>query len=164
MKPLYELAAEYLDTLETLENMDLDDQCIKDTLESMSGDLEKKCENICYVIQNKRATAAAIREAAARMIERADREDKQADSLLAYTKRAFESAGIQKLECPYFKMQIKKNPPRLVIDDASKIPSAYWYQPPMPPKQIDKSMLKAHIKVASVLGAHLEQDTRLEVK
>jgi len=64
-----------------------------------------------------------------------------------------------------FSAKIKKNPPKLIIDDAGKIPSELYIYPVAPEPYPDNAAIKEKLKLGEVIeGAHLQQDDRLEIK
>ena len=60
MAALYEIATLYRKAAVELENLDLDDQVISDTLEGLGGDLEQKAVNVAFVVKNLEVTVGAI--------------------------------------------------------------------------------------------------------
>ncbi len=60
---LYQIADQYLQDMQMLQERDLDDQTFADTLESLSGDLEVKATNVAMFIRNLEASADAIKAA-----------------------------------------------------------------------------------------------------
>ncbi len=64
-----------------------------------------------------------------------------------------------------FSAKIKKNPPKLVIDDAGKIPSDLYKYPEAPPPTPDNALIKAKLQAGEFVdGAHIEQGERVEIK
>lgn len=164
MQPLYQLAAEYRALADRLHDLDLPDDVIADTLEAEAGDIEVKATNIAKVFRNLEAIAAQIKEAEAAMAARRKAIEKRAASLKQYLHDNMEKAGIQKIECPWFVVSIKKNPAAVVIDDESSIPADYLREIPAT-FQPDKSLIKQAIADGfEVPGCHLAQGTRLEIK
>jgi hypothetical protein len=162
---LYALASEYEVIAEKLMESDLDEQTIKDTLESVSGDLETKAVNVAMFIRNLESGAEQIKLAKKAMDEREKKLQSKADSIKQYLFDNMKRVGITKIDSPYFSLSIKKNPPKLIIDNADNIPEQYMITPPPPPKQIDNAAIKEALKNgADVDGAHLEQGERLEIK
>ena len=53
---LYTIADQYLQDLQKLQDMDLDEQTFADTLESLSGDLEVKATNVAMFVRNLEAS------------------------------------------------------------------------------------------------------------
>lgn len=65
---LYELSDEYRDALAVLNEMDLDEQTIADTLEGLQGAIEVKAQNVAMFTRNLEATAEAIKDAERRWL------------------------------------------------------------------------------------------------
>ena len=161
---LFELKSEYQQAANKLQDMDLDEQTLADTLESLSGDLEAKATNTVMVSRNMRATAAAIKEAEASMSARRKAIEARADYL---DKRVFDTmieTGIQKIECPYFKLSIQDNPPSVDVFDALQVPADYMREVPatfLPDKTLIKKAIQDGFEVP---GAKLTHGKRLVCK
>ena len=165
MTALYELAAEYRADAEKLADMDLDEQTLADTLEGLSGELEVKAQNVIMFTRNLEATAAAIKEAEAQMAARRKALENRAEGLRRYVLENMQFAGIQKIECPLFKLSIRDNPAAVDIYEPGLIPAQYMKQPEPPPPAPDKTAIKAAITAGTeVPGARLTKGTRLEIK
>lgn len=164
MTALFQLAAEYRAIADKLNDSELDEATIADTLESMSGDLQEKSVNIAKFFRNLESDAEQIEQAAKQMMDRAKALRKKADSLKHYLHSNMEKAGIQKIECPWFVLSIKLNPASVKIDDESLIPDYYMRE--IPAKfEPDKKLIKSAIDEGYVVpGCHIERGTRLEVK
>jgi len=165
---LYELTAQYraLDALESSD--DLPPEVIRDTLEGLTGQLQEKATNVALFIRNLESTADAIDEAAETMRLRGTRLRKRAQSLQEYLLFHMQAAGITKVESPWFTLNVRANPPTVVIDSENLIPARYMRTPPPapPPKPApDKKAIADAIKAGEeVPGAHSEQFQRLEIK
>ena len=165
MTALYELAAEYRADAEKLADMDLDEQTLADTLEGLSGELEVKAQNVIMFTRNLEATAAAIKEAEAQMAARRKALENRAAGLRRYVLENMQFAGIQKIECPLFKLSIRDNPAAVDIYEPGLIPVQFMKQPEPPPPAPDKTAIKAAITAGTeVPGARLTKGTRLEIK
>lgn len=163
---LYEIAETYRSAMEKLGDMDLDEQTIRDTLEGIEGDLQVKGQNVAAFCLHLESMANAIAEAEKKMAHRRKVISNRADNIRAYIKSCMETAGIQEIECPYFKMKIKKNPPKVVIDDEAGIPSEFMNTPPPPPPVPDKKAIAEFLKQQpdeKTEWAHREQGTRLDI-
>lgn len=161
---LYNLSAEYQAIANKLMEMDLDEVTIKDTLESVSGELETKAVNVAMFIRNLESSAEQIKLAEKAMAERRKALENKAESIKNYLFENMKACNITKIESPYFALTIKKNPHKLVIDDAGQIPSELYIYPevvPYPDNSKIKELLKAGQEVS---GARLQQDERLEIK
>ena len=165
MTSLYDIAAEYRQTADKLADLDLDEQTIADTLEGMSGALEVKAQNVVMFARNLEATATAIKEAETAMAARRKAIENRAAGLRRYALSAMQVAGVQSIECPYFKLSVRKNPPAVEVFDAAQIPAQFMRTPEPPPPAPDKKAITEAIKAGQeVPGARLVSGERLEVR
>lgn len=161
---LYKLADQYAQAVERLSDDDLPPEAIADTLEALQGDLHAKTTNVAMFAQNLDSLANQIREAEKAMSHRRKVLENKAASIRQYIKENMERADISKIECPYFKLSIKKNPPSVEIYDEAAIPEVYKKQPEPPPLVPDKKMIAEVIKGGGTVdGARLIQNTRLDI-
>lgn len=162
---LYVVAAEYRAAADQLADLDLPENVVRDTLESISGDLEAKAINVAQFIRNLEASAEQIKAAEKSMADRRKAMEKRADDVRQYLLDNMLMAGISKIECPYFRMAIRENPPAVVINEPGLIPAAYMTDPAPPPPAPDKKLIKKAIDDGfDVPGAHLARGKRLEIK
>ena len=165
MTSLYDIAAEYRQTADKLADLDLDEQTIADTLDGMSGALEVKAQNVVMFARNLEATATAIKEAETAMASRRKAIEHRAAGLRRYALSAMQVAGVQSIECPYFKLAVRKNPPAVEVFDAAQIPAQFMRTPEPPPPAPDKKAITEAIKAGQeVPGARLVSGERLEVR
>ena len=165
MTALYELAQEYRAAAEKLADMDIDEQTLADTLEGMGGELEMKAQNVILFTRNLESTACAIKEAEGQMAARRKALENRAAGLRRYVLENMQFAGIQKIECPWFKLSIRDNPAAVDIYEPGLIPAEFMKQPEPPPPAPDKTAIKAAINAGTeVPGARLTKGTRLEIK
>lgn len=169
MTALYQLTNQYLALAEKLADGDFDATTIADTIEAsgITDELAVKAQGIEFVARGAEAHNATIDAEIARLANLKLSRQKVADGLRAYLKDNMERAGIEKIECPLFKLSIKKNPPAVEIIDPLSLPAEYWRTPePKPPVPApDKTAIKAALQAGvDVMGAKLVQGTRLDVK
>lgn len=162
---LYELAHEYRAVAEQLADLDLPPDVVADTLEGLTGDLETKAQNVAMFIRSLEATAAQIKDAEAAMTARRKAIESRADNVRNYLLANMQACGIQKIECPWFKIAVRQNPAAVVITDAGAIPVNLYIYPEAPAPYPDKKGIKAAIEAGQdVPGARLVRGTRLEIK
>ncbi len=165
MTALYELAHTYRDAADKLADLDLDAQTIEDTLESLSGDLEVKATNTAMLIRNIEASAIAIKAAEEQMAARRKALENRAARIKDYVLANMMVAGIQKIECPYFKLAVRDNPAAVEVFEPGLIPANFMRQPEPPPPSVDKTAIKEALKAGQdVPGAKLTVGKRLEIK
>lgn len=163
--PLYEIVAQYRELTALEDSADLPPEVIRDTLDALTGTLQDKAIAVGQFIGNLEASAVAIEEQAKRMQERAYRIRKRAESVRAYLEFNMQNAGISKIECEWFTLRLKLNPPRVCVTEPALIPGDYMRAPVPQPLEIDKKkILEAHKRGVPVPGTYIEQAERLEIK
>ena len=164
MLTLYVLAEEYRLASEKLSNLDLDEQTITDTLDGLSFELETKAQNTVMHARNLQATATAIKDAEEQMAKRRKAIENRAKHLLDYVQGCMETAEVQKIECPYFRLAIQAKPPSVDVYEPDLIPVQYMTQPEPPAPAPDKRAIAEAIKSGEeVPGARLVHGTRLAI-
>lgn len=162
---LYQLADEYLVALRKLEELDLDEQTVADTLEGLSGELEVKATNVAMFCRNLEASAEAIKNAEQQMAARRKAIENRAARIRQYLKDNMERTGIQKIEGPHFALAIRKNPPAVHVEALELVPMEFFNPPLPPPPVMDKKRIAEALKAGKdVPGCRLEQGTRLDIK
>lgn len=165
MTQLFVLTNEYKSAEKALNDMDLDEQTISDTLAGMAGEITEKSTNVAMFIRNLESVAESIKAAESAMAERRKAIEKRAESIKYYLKSNMEAVGISKIECPHFVLSIKNNAGAVIIDDESKIPAEYLRTPEPPKPAPDKRAIKAAIESGVIVdGCRFEKSTRLEIK
>jgi hypothetical protein len=163
--PLFELV-NYRHELDALaDSGEVPAEQIAETLDALDGDIRDKAVAVAALSRNLDATAEAVRQAAKAMLERADRIERRAESIKSYLLFNMQAAEISRVECDWFTLTVRKNPPAVVIDDESQIPAQYIVQPPPPAARPDKAAISRALKAGEdVPGAHLTYSDRLEIK
>ena len=162
---LYAIADNFLADIRKMEEADLDDQTFADTLEAISGDLEEKAKAVAMFARNLEASAEAIKQAEKQMADRRNALENKADKVRQYLLDNMLKTGISKIECPYFSLSIRKNPPAVEIIQQDMIPIEYYDIPPMPAPQLNKNRLKDDLKNGVIVdGAKLTQGHSLQIK
>lgn len=161
---LYEIAVQYREDAHRLADLDLPADVVTDTLDSMSGELEVKAKNVVMFARDLQATAAAIKDAEEQMAKRRKAIESRARHLLEYVHGCMETAEVQKIECPHFRLAIQAKPPGVDVYEPGLLPREYMRQPEPPPPEPDKKAIAAAIKAGTeVPGARLVHGTRLAI-
>ena len=160
---LYELTAEFKAVADKLEQLELDEQTIQDTLEGYSADFDNKVISISSFIRNLEVSADAIKQAEAEMYARRKAIETKIEHLKSYVLTNMKAIGKDKVECALFKVSVRNNAPSVQIDDDSKISTDYLVT------KIDYSFDKKAIKKAIesglvVEGASLVRSNSLSIK
>lgn len=164
MTSLYEISLAYRADVARLADIDLPAEVVTDTLDAMAGELEVKAQNVVMYARNLQATATAIKEAEEQMARRRKAIENRAKHLLDYVHGCMETAEVQKIECPYFRLAIQAKPPSVDVYEPGLIPAEYMRAPEAPPPAPDKTAIARAIKEGhEVPGARLVHGTRLAI-
>lgn len=162
---LYELATEFRETADRLADMELDEQTLHDTLESIAFPVEQKAVQVAAFVRNLEATAEQIKAAEKAMAERRKAIENRAANVRQYLMDNMRACGFTKIEHPNFVIAVKQNPESVVIEDERQIPMDYMRQPETPPPVPDKALIKQAIKDGfEVPGAKLTRTLRIDIK
>ena len=158
---LYEIKENYLKLL----NMDLDDQTLQDTLESLDADLEEKADNIACLIKSLEAEKEAIKNEVDGLMLRMTQKQVKADKLKQYLFDTFKALNKEKIETSRNVLQVKKNPPSVVLDE-DFLNWASQNKPELTRIKVeaDKTAIKEILKNEELPFARLEVKERLVIK
>lgn len=163
---LYALADEYLQAIERLPEMGLDEQTVADTLEGLTGNVIVKGQNVAAYILNVEAEADKIRRAAEKLVKRAGTLDARMQHLRNYLYANMERTGIHEIKAldGTFTAKIKKNPPAVEVTDPEALPAIYLRTIPEKTEP-DKAAIKTALQGGELVpGASLIHRTHLEIK
>jgi hypothetical protein len=164
MTALYLLADEFRAAADKLADLDLPPEAVADTLESLSGELEVKAQNVAFMVRSLEASATACKEWAKAASERAKSIESRAESLRDYLSRCMQSCGIERIEGPGVTLSFRKSS-AVIVDEPGLIPALFVRQPPAPPPAPDKAAIADALKAGQeVPGAHLEIRKNLQIK
>lgn len=155
---LYELSLAFQD----VQNMDLDPDVMKDTLDSIEDAIENKAENIAKLIQNLNADVASFKAEEERLKGKRQTAERKIEWLKSYLENNMRLTGKTKFKSGMFNFAIQKNPASVNITDERIIPEDFLI--PQLPK-IDKTAVKELLKNGvEILGAELKQTESLRIR
>ena len=159
---MYELTADYLAVLAMATDGETPPDAVADTLEAIGGEIELKAENSAVIMQELNAEAAKIDAEINRLTARKNALKTNVEAIKQRVYNAMKAVDKPKFKTTLFSFKIAKNPVKLVIDDAEKIPKKYLI--PQPAK-VDNAALKEELKAGKKCKyAHLEQTESLRIK
>lgn len=162
MTSLYVITSDYVEAARKLADLELDEQTVADTLESLSGELEVKAQNVAFFIRNLEVTAEAIKAFEVAQRERRQAIERRAERMRSYLQGCMEATGIQRIEGPGVVLSFRKSS-AVVIDEPGLIPTEFMRQPEPPPP--DKKAIAEAIKAGKdVPGAHIESRQHLQIR
>ena len=155
---LYELSLAF----QEVQNMDLDPEVMKDTLDSIEDAIENKAENIAKLIRNLESDVSAYKEEEDRLKTKRQVTENKVKWLKTYLEDNMKLTGKTKFKSGMFNFSIQKNPASVNITDERIIPDEFLIQ--QPPK-VDKTSLKEALKSGiEVPGAELKQTEGLRIR
>lgn len=156
---LYEIDRRIDDFLSYAEDIELSEDEIKDTLDSLMMDRAEKIDNIACFYKNLAAEAEAIKLEEVKLRDRRQAIDNKADRVKAYLDRAL--AG-NRFESARVKVTYRKSE-QVVVEDLEKLGKQFLrIKQTVEP---DKGLIKEVIKTgAEVEGARLEVKNNISVK
>ena len=155
---LYELSQNYL----AVQDMDLEPETLKDTLDSIEEAIEVKAENIAKWIRNLEADKKAFEEEEKRFKDKKQAADNRIKSLKLYLEDNMRLTGKTKFKAGFFSFAIQNNPPSVEVFDEALLPERFLIE--QPPK-IDRAGIKELLKAGEeVPGAELKQTEGLRIR
>ncbi len=164
---LWQLTDQYLQALQVLTaDDDIPPEVVRDTLDALAGDLTTKATNVAAYAKHLEGNAELIAAEIGRLKAMQQRVERHAQQLRDYLLGNMQRAGISKIEAtqsPFFRLSIKRNPPRVVVDYEDMIPGEFLRTKVV--TEVARDEIKRAIQAGQdVPGAHLEQIERLEIK
>lgn len=128
---LFELTGQFMQLWDMIDDQEIDDDVILDTLEGIDGEIEIKADGYAKVLAQIDATAAAIKTQEARLQTRRKTLENRAAYIKKNLQNAMELTGKTKFKTDLFSFNIAKNGGKapLVINeeykDAGKLPERF---------------------------------------
>lgn len=95
---LYEVTNDYLALMQAVEDGDIPEEAIADTLEAIKGEIEVKADNIACLLKNIEADVLAIKAEEKRLAERRRAKERSHERIKAYLSETLQKLGINKVE------------------------------------------------------------------
>lgn len=130
---LYELTEEFLQVLNMLEDEDVDEQIIQDTLESIESEIEDKADGYAKIIKTLEADVDGIQKENDRLTARKKTYENRIKWLKQNLEMCMRTTGKKKFTTDLFSFNIQKNggKRKLTIDvDVENIPEEYRIKQP----------------------------------
>ena len=157
---IYDVNKAFQSLVDMLENGDLSQDDFASALAELEQSKVEKCGNaICYLnmlkhgIEDMKAEEKRINTMRKALESRA----KNLENAFAYV---LKNMGDKEVITKYGVMKVRKNPPSVVVDDVTQIPTQYQKQ--KIEVTLDKTAIKKAIQSGEkVDGAHIEQNEKL---
>jgi hypothetical protein len=125
MSSLYELKDEYLQLLNMLEDPEIEDQVVLDTLEGIDYELEIKAENYAKIIRELEGTVEVIKAEQKRLADKKAKLESNVKKLKDNLQESMLATGKTKFKTDLFSFSIQKNGgalPVIVDVDTAELP------------------------------------------
>ncbi len=164
---LYELTNDYLALMQAIDNDELPEEAIADTLEAITAGIEEKADSIACLLKNLDAECKAIKAEEERLAERRKSKEKSIERIKQYLSDSLQSAGIDKVETARNRITFRKSE-SVEVDEDTFIRWAevnrddlLTYSAPKVNKTEVKKALKDGIEI---VGAELRINQNIQIK
>lgn len=164
---LYEIANDYLALMQAIENDEIPEEAITDTLEAIVAEIEDKADNIACLLKNIDAEIVAIKAEETRLAERRKVKEKSAERIKQYLSDVLQSAAIDKVETARNRITFRKSE-SVELDEGAFVAWAMennndllTYSAPKANKTEIKKALKGG---AEIVGAQLVSKNNIQIK
>lgn len=164
---LYEIANDYLALMQAIENDEIPEEAIADTLEAIVAEIEDKADNIACLLKNIDADIVAIKAEEAKLAERRKVKEKSAERIKQYLSDVLQSAAIDKVETARNRITFRKSE-SVELDEGAFVAWAMenrddllTYSAPKANKTEIKKALKGG---AEIVGAQLVSKNNIQIK
>lgn len=161
---LYHMTADYTAALAGLQELDIDEQTLADTLEGLTGELTIKAANVAAFALNLEAEAEAAKAAEERIQKRRKALESRAKQLREYLLNNMQRAGISEIAAidQSFRARIMAGRESVQIDDEASLPRDYILEKVT--HEPDKALIAKAIKDGyAVPGAQLVRKPTLKI-
>ena len=164
---LYELTNDYLALLEAIDNDEIPEEAIADTLEAIESCIEDKADSIACLPKNLDAECKAIKAEEERLAERRKAKEKSHERIKQYLSDTLQIAGIDKVETARNRITFRKSEVVEIVEDVfiqwaqKNRDDLLKYSKPTANKTEIKRVLKDGIKIE---GAELRINQNIQIK
>ena len=165
---LYEITNDYLALMEAVENGEIPEEALADTLEAITASMEEKADNVACLLKNLDAEIVAIKAEEDRLKERRRVKENAYERIKQYLSESLQRAGLSKVETARNKITFRKSEKVVIEDEASFISWAManrddllTYANPKANLTAIKFVLKDGLEV---VGAELRVNQNIQIK
>lgn len=162
---LYELENAYLSLLQMIDDEELPEDALTDTLEAITGEVEVKADNVACMLKSIEADISAIKTEETRLAIRRQKKEKVYDRLKNYLSDTLQRMSIDKVETARNKITFRKSEKVEISEGFIKWAQAnrddlLSYAAPTANKTEIKKALKSG---AEIVGAQLVSNKNIQI-
>ena len=141
---------------------DIDQQTLKDTLDSLKLTRDAKLDGLAGLIERDTADIDFLANKIKQLTEQKKQRQNQKENLLRYMTEVIDNAGIKELHTEHYILKPRNYKQKTIISDERKIPKVYIVTKEV--SSIDKRKLYQDMKDGQeVPGAHLEPNRKTTI-
>lgn len=162
---LYELSTEMLKWVATYNEAETDDQLllVEQQLNDLQIAFDQKAIGVAKYVLGLESDVESVNAEIKRLQATKSRIERSSEWMRGYLKKNMDATNTTEIDGKVLKLKIKKNPPRVEIEDEEKIPSDYKTSKVI--VCVNKDAIKQAQKAGvGVAGTRMVQETRLEIK
>ena len=166
MLHLYEIVDQYQQLKAVIERTDATDEDFELTLKAITGNFDRKVENIAKLCLSLESNIAVLKQEEARLQAKRSSMDRKVDWLKDYTLAEMTAIGREKVEGDTFTVSIRTNPPSVQVYHLEDIPLEFCDKVPEVWRP-DKKRIMDHFKATGEIlpGVGIVTDNkRVEIK
>ena len=164
---LYEITNTYQQFLDALEEGEIPQECISDTLEGLDGVFEEKIDNIACMIKSLEADAEKFKAEISALNSRKKTAESSAEWLRQYVSSSLQAVGKTKMETARNKLSFRKSVKLHLEDNFTNLLSRTQQERFLRYKEpeLDKKAITDALKQGEeIAGAKLETGINLQIK
>lgn len=163
---LYEIANDYIALLQAIDEGEIPEEAIADTLEAIEGEIEYKADNLACVLKTLEAEAAAIKAEEKALAERRKQKENAKERIKQYLSDVLQRLDINKLETARNKITFRKSESVVIGENFIEWARTHrddllTYSEPTANKTAIKQALKDG---AEIEGAYIESKQNIQIK
>ena len=158
MANIFELSADYLQMLELMDDPELDEIALADTMEGIERALEDKFDNYVYIAKQEQGAIDVLEKTIKELTARKKAKENNLAKLKRVMTDVMQATGKLKFKTAAHSYWVQQNPESVVIDtkDVREIPEEYLtLKEPEPNKTAIKAAIKDGVDFSGL--AHIEQ-------
>ncbi|BDR71258.1 hypothetical protein K144313037_p20450 (plasmid) [Clostridium tetani] len=161
MAKLYELTEQYSNLMELLDNPEVPQEMLEESLNKINDELDVKLENVAKLIKSIEVDVKGFKEEEKRLADRRKSSENRITNLKEYVEGAMRATGIKKVNGKVFTLGIQKNAPSVDITDENSIPEEYFI---LEKRLVKKKVLEAHKEGRKVPGTTIKRTESLRIR
>ncbi len=158
---LYDISERYKNLIQLMEDGEVPEDILKESLNSVEEEFEEKANNIAKLVKTEKAEVAVLKEEIKRLTNRAKAKENNSKNLQKYLEENMIMAGKEKFKTTLFSFNIQANAKSLKIIDENLIPEKYKFTEVNYLKDAIKNDIKNGLEVP---GVNLVQTRSLRIR